>query len=926
MEVRADRHLRGDLGLTPTESTDTAANSLTWSFGTFQDSLDRPARTDILFTVTATNRPFADGLLLTNQAEQTERNETGDVLTSNTALAQVKISEPLLDITKGVVSTNNPAGVFTPPTVAPAGVTFSQPGQSGAAFTGTVTSSGLATTPIDSNLSNVLGADRVKFCIVVENTGSGVHGAFDVAIRDTFDPTKFRIPTSGPGLNLQVTDGAGTTLAFVGNQTDFFGSGITLVDPSTPAGPVLTTFGSGSGIGSSPPEWDYDGNTSELTLLANNSSNYWQQASFGSKDITGATGVSLQASFLQTYGFTSSNDSFRVRLTSGSSGIPKAEATFNFLDFQGAQSKTITKPFTHVDSNFDYGDVQEIYLIGDSNVQYGAVLAGVQLDRLTAVLSAPGPSTSGSLSPGKTTGGTVIDTGTNIAVITYDLELLPTVAPLDVIPNTATLTNYASQEGGPNFLPPAGLSDKATVTVQSPRVTKTLEGTSIVDTFNTNTQGVIGELATFELFVEVPRGTTPSAVVVDSLPTGLAFVGMVGSPVVDTGVSFTGSATPVVTNSGRTVTFNLGDVVNANADDQLHGITVRYEAVVLNVSSNIAGKTLTNNAKLTWTGHNELPPAKSQPVTVIEPKLTIDKRVSPLTAQAGDVVTYTIVVAASQTTAHNVEIADFLPGGITYIDNSLAHVGGVAPTTLGMNPGRNFTAAYTTLTPGQTSTLEFKARLDPGVIAGGQITNAVTETWTSLPGRPGQITPNNPNAYERTGSESTTQGQLNNYKTTDSAILTVAEPTVAKTLVTTSIVNASNSKTQAVIGETATYTVTMTIPQGRTPAAKLMDAMGLGMAYVRTVSVVNDDPTKLTVPGLMSAPVLFNEGRTATWNLGDIVNSDTDSSTDETITFTIETVVLNVNTNTSGVWLVNKAQAGWNNASISPVVEAEPIT
>jgi uncharacterized repeat protein (TIGR01451 family)/fimbrial isopeptide formation D2 family protein len=153
----------------------------------------------------------------------------------------------------------------------------------------------------------------------------------------------------------------------------------------------------------------------------------------------------------------------------------------------------------------------------------------------------------------------------------------------------------------------------------------------------------------------------------------------------------------------------------------------------------------------------------------------------------------------------------------------------------------------------------------------------------------------------------------------------VAQPTVAKSLVTTSIVNASNTATQAVIGETATYTVTMTIPQGRTPAAKLVDAMGLGMAYVRTISAVNDDPTKLTVPGLQSAPILTNEGRTATWNLGDIVNTDTDSSTAETITFTIETVVLNVSTNTSGVWLVNRAVAEWNYNSVSPVVEAEPV-
>jgi uncharacterized repeat protein (TIGR01451 family)/fimbrial isopeptide formation D2 family protein len=751
-------------GITPTESFNAAANSLTWSFGTFQDSLDRAAVTDILFTVTATDRPFADGLLLTNQAEQTERNETGNVLTSNTALAQVKISEPLLDITKGVVSTTNAAGVFTPPTVAPAGVTFSQPGQPGAAFTGTVTSSGLAAQPIDSNLSNVLGNDLVTFCIVVENTGSGVNGAFDVSFRDVFDAARMRIPANATGLNLKVTDGTGAALPFTG---DLFGTGITLVDPSA---------------------------------------------------------------------------------------------------------------------------------------------------------------STGSLDPGKTTSGTVIDTGANIAIITYDLQLLPDVVPSDVIPNTATLTNYASTEGGPNFVP-GGLTDDATVTVQSPTVTKTLVGTSIVDAFNSNTQGVIGEIATFELTIDVPRGTTPSAVVVDSLPTGLAFVQMVGTPVIDPDVSFTGSLTPAVTNSGRTVTFNLGDVTNAGSTDTLQGITIRYEAVVLNVSSNVAGKTLTNSAKLTWTGHTNLPAAQSGPVTVIEPKLTIDKSVTPTTAQASDVVTFTIVVAASQTTAHNVSLADIFPGDITYVAGSLQHTAGVAPTTLATAAGgSSFTATYTQLTPGQTSTLTFQARINADVIAGRPITNTATEQWTSLPGNPGQITPNNPNAYERTGSGSTAQGQLNNYASSDSAIVTVAQPTVSKALVTTSIVNASNSATQAVIGETATYTVTMKIPQGRTPAAQLIDAMGSGMAYVRTITAVNDDPTKLTVPGLTSAPVLTNSGSTATWNLGDIVNTDTDSSTDETITFTIETVVLNVNTNTSGVRLVNKAQAGWNLASFSPIVEAGPVT
>ena len=746
----------------PSVTFNAAANSETWDFGTFQDTLDQASTTDILFTVTASNRPFADGLLLTNQAEQQERNETGDLLTSNTALAQVKVSEPLLGITKGVVSTNNPAGVFAPPTVAPPGVTFSKPGIAGASFTGTVTSTGLAAQPIDSTLSNVVGNDLVKFCIIVENTGSGRHGAFDVSFNDIFDATKMKIPTNATGLNLRITDGAGTLLPYTG---DLFGSGVTLVDPS---------------------------------------------------------------------------------------------------------------------------------------------------------------STTGSLDPGKTTAGTVINTGNNIAVITYDLQLLPTVLPADVIPNTATLTNYASTEGGPNFLPPDGISDKTTVTVTSPTVLKSLVDTSIIDANNDRTHAVIGELATFELTVRVPEGTTPGAVVVDTLPAGLAFVNMVGTPVVESGVTVNGSSstsnpafTPAVTNNGQKLTFTLGDIVNTNPDRQLHGFTLRYQTVVLNVSSNISNKTLTNSAKLTWTDHTELPAAKSSPVTVIEPKLKIDKTVDKTTAQAGDTVTFTILVshtAQSQTDAHNVDLSDVIPTGMTYVAGSFTNTAGVAPTSL--SGGSTLTATYDTLTKGATSTLTFQATLDANVVAGSSIKNTASETWTSLPGSPSQISPYNSNSYERTG-DPIDPGQLNNYKASDPADVTVAQPSVAKALVTTSIVDANNSATQAVIGEKATYTVTMKIPQGRTPAAKLIDSLPAGMAYVRTVSAVNDDPTYLTVPGLNNAPTLGSGAHTFTYDLGDIVNTDTNSATDETITFTIEAVVLNVNSNVSGTSLVNESHATWNSGKNS---------
>jgi len=762
-------------GITPANPTvDAAANSLTWSFGTFEDDQNRSATTDILFTVTASNKPFADGLLLTNQGVQAEKNTNDQPLTS-TGLAQVKMSEPLLEITKGVVSTNNPSGVFTPTAIAPAGVTFSKPGTTGASFTGTITSGGLASQPIDATLSNVLGNDLVRFCIVVENTGSGPNGAFDVSIKDTFDPAKFQIPTGG--LNLRVTNGAGTSLAFGGSADDFFGGGIALVDPSASAG---------------------------------------------------------------------------------------------------------------------------------------------------------------ALAPGKTTGGAVVNNGSNMVVITYDLQLLPGVLPSDVIPNTATVTNYATTEGGPNFVP-GGISDSTTVTVMAPKVEKTLDGTSIPE--NGVDKAVIGEKAVYTLRVLLPPGTTTDTLVVDSLPPGLAFTEMVGSPVVDPGVTISNAnwATPAVTNSGRTVTFDLGTVTNSATDRSLRGVTLRYAAVVLNVSSNLNFKTLTNSAKLTWTNHTELPAASAAPVTVIEPKLRVTKTPSVSVAQAGDVVTYTIVVAHnadSRADANNVDFKDVIPAGITYVPGSLSNTAGVAPTTLtppgsGSNPADTFTATFLSLPLGKTSTFTYQAKLDADVVAGAALVNTASETWTSLPGvDPGHITPNNPNAYERTGNGASSPGQLNNYAASTTATVTVAQPTPVKSLVTTSIVNASNSATQAVIGEKATYTITVKIPQGRTPAAKLVDLMPAGLAYVQTISAVNDDPAVLTVPGLSTIPSSVPAGgQTVTYDLGDIVNSDTNPATDETITYTIEAVVLNVATNQSGGQLANQAQVTWNNgASFTNKVSSGPVT
>ena len=70
---------------------------------------------------------------------------------------------------------------------------------------------------------------------------------------------------------------------------------------------------------------------------------------------------------------------------------------------------------------------------------------------------------------------------------------------------------------------------------------------------------------------------------------------------------------------------------------------------LVNVASNKAGKTLKNAAELTWTSTapvHSAGPAHSDPITVIEPEITVQKTVSPKNAEAGDSATFTINVTA----------------------------------------------------------------------------------------------------------------------------------------------------------------------------------------------------------------------------------------------------------------------------------------
>jgi large repetitive protein len=247
-------------GILPVITVDVPANKLTFTYGDFSNTPTTPAtkHVDILFTLVVTGDPFADRLFLTNQALGYESNTSSDQV-MNGAIVQILLTEPVItEIRKSAVSSDNPEAQVVGPD---GGITFTAPGTSGVPWTGGDITSGVL--PIDTDIETIEGGDRLRFAILIENTGSGARGAFDLTLRDLL-PAGLSIPPGG--LNLQIYNGAGENglgdpLPFnftglgggpdglPGTSDDLFGDGIQIVDPDPGQGACQShTVGGGRNI------------------------------------------------------------------------------------------------------------------------------------------------------------------------------------------------------------------------------------------------------------------------------------------------------------------------------------------------------------------------------------------------------------------------------------------------------------------------------------------------------------------------------------------------------------------------------------------------------------------------------------------------------------------------------------------------------
>ncbi|MEZ5594721.1 MAG: isopeptide-forming domain-containing fimbrial protein [Gammaproteobacteria bacterium] len=436
------------------------------------------------------------------------------------------------------------------------------------------------------------------------------------------------------------------------------------------------------------------------------------------------------------------------------------------------------------------------------------------------------------------------------AIVTYNCTLAVAVEPTQQIDNTASVT-WASQDGATNF---PLTTDSATVTIVSPTIDKTV--TAITPGYAGDlTEAQIGEVITYQVLVSVSEGTSQNVSFTDLLDNGLAFTDVVsitpssGDVTTDVAGGFAGVlASAVFANQGggthqldRTLTLDFGTVTNANTDDATaEAITIVYRARVLNWTNNNRGNSRNNSATWSWgnpNGGDPLSVSDSAPnVTIIEPELQVVKTLSAATADAGDTITVTLDIShtgSSNGDAFDVTLEDVLPAGLTFAGGF--STSGLAPDTGPAHAGGTVTASWNSIPDGSTAQVSFNVTVDGTIAPEETIQNSATIEWESLQTADQGALPPSPNNtldVERTGDPADTGGAANDYTNTDSDSLTVSAATVSKTL---DSIAPGGSAPNITAGDTVTYRLTVTLPEGTASGLTLSDALPAGLAFQNAV-------------------------------------------------------------------------------------------
>ena len=386
------------------------------------------------------------------------------------------------------------------------------------------------------------------------------------------------------------------------------------------------------------------------------------------------------------------------------------------------------------------------------------------------------------------------------------------------------------------------LAADAGVTLQSE-----LAATEINAGGNASDAAVVGELVTHTLTLTLAGGTLRDSVLHEAFGDALSYVGFVRAETSSPLVTVSGGLTPVLAGDGRSLSFPLGTIVNADVDPTTtETVTFTYRSIVRNVAAARDAVTSVSTSRFTAAGRVDPVLAVSAPLRILEPRLDVAAAVriagGATAGSVGDGVTYELTIGgiASSPTAHEVAVSWPLP---TADAGSLVSAPSFVVTdTAGLVTGAAFelvgsdVAGWTLRTcsgvgfdVGGDATRRITATISGTVsntiLPGNTTRSAATVTWTSLPGDPGTRAAD-PTARERTGA-----GGIDG-----SRIVALADFRAADFGLTLDVTATSESTGagRATIGEVVRHRVVSLVPEGdiSMASARLRVELPPGLAFV----------------------------------------------------------------------------------------------
>lgn len=578
--------------------------------------------------------------------------------------------------------------------------------------------------------------------------------------------------------------------------------------------------------------------------------------------------------------------------------------------------------------------------------------SGIELDD-------PGPTDppAGALDPGKQGDGTIIDTGRNIAVITYLATLDSSVEPEQTLTNTTTLFNYAGAEGGDDHTGD-DKTDTAAVETNPPAIAKSLESTN--QSFTSDTDVAVGEMATYTVTLTIPEGTITNAIISDTLDPGLAFVSCDSITPSSAAVSASNGfscANAVFSNNSsgtlesgeadaRVMTYDFGTITNTDTDNSsAETIILEYTAIVLNSASIQRNYVKKNNASFSYGSGNSVQTGGPN-LTVLESLLNVDKIANPTSGDAGDTINYTVTIAhdsSSNTDAFEAHLRDDLSSlPVTVVGVNAPSFSGTCgtPAVTDNSAGNVVDFEITPFPLGCSATVTYSVTLNNSVSAGQVVTNQADIDWTSLPGDvTSPQTGNNNLSCERTGNTAGCGGSNNDYTANDPADVTITTAPV-KSIVSTSedSTGTQSNGERLVVGEIVRYRLQVQWPEGTSINAILRDRIRNHMQFLDQVPpvtsklafVCNGGTGCMNSSTLGTAPIIsgnettvdtitpafvlpdsavsanrnsndnnYGSGTDVWFKLGDLVNNDNDPD-QEFVIVEFNALVLNDTANQSG--------------------------